>query len=368
MVMVNMVVSPINPYQAYDAMVNTQNSSYEDPFSNTGQYPGDFWSEWQSTYGRAATVPPLVDYYNMYFGSETYNDIDLLVSSFDLMDAFFNASGLNPTVRVEDDSGNQVNNILDSSPVKQQTLSNIRIDSNGPARVQAEPGDIVVISSALSRSGLAQPELRFLILPRPLFGSFKLTVWNSSNSADPTLSTAIANLMARADWLDTAVNALSDAGYMTIGGDAMQSTLRYSDLKSIVNSFEFNVLSNVQFVPNGVGSTGVKADRSGFYSNIDAEAGLKVYYLSYGMNSGMDFYMLHEIAHNLPFVKSYELAKGAEYLAQNNLSSYDAMWRYSSQFIAAERFTNTVAAQIGEMLGAYRVFEPTHGYEGWFSF
>lgn len=137
-------------------------------------------------------------------------------------------------------------------------------------------------------------------------------------------------------------------------------TVNFGDLKRMYQNFTYNIVYNMKLNPGYGGFTTADAN-GGYFSNVDTQTILGYYYN--WQDSGMDYYLLHELALNLPSMKLYENVTASNWLIESGSANYNTpAYAASANFSNIEAATNTIARGIAQALGLVIPANPPHGF------
>lgn len=183
--------------------------------------------------------------------------------------------------------------------------------------------------------------------------------WNNN------LTTTYQHLKQRQEIVRQRLAAKADSDGITIYfkdsfGQSRAITINFGELKAMYNAFTYNIVFNMKLNP-GYGGFTTKDANGNYFSNVDTQTILGYYYN--WQDSGMDYYVLHELSHNLPSVKLYENVTASNWLMDTGSPNYNTpAYAASANFNNIEAATNTVARGIAQALGLVLPANPPHGY------
>lgn len=349
---------PLDAFQTIPDPRDDTNSSTFDQYRQ-GEDVNSFWGEYQREYGRYSMLVPIIDWYNVFYGREDVNDLDILATTFDLSGSIFSAAGYNPWFT----DGNSSPQTYQSNAPKALAIQyqTTRSNSAQPAYgVPSEGNSDIVVYGSVKPIGFSSNELVFI--------SLDLTQSNVRTGLSGVYADAAASILSKAVAAFNKIVAdlaakfplFADSTALTFTRSGVSVTVKLGDINHIFKRIDISVKEGLNLPKGWGGATDKKADGSGrWYSNVETKQ-FSNYYSTLGGDKGILWYLIHEVIHNTPTVKAYEKTQTDSYLI-NHPGSF-ANYGSSPQFKNVEKMTNEIYRLFVNKVGLPLVQNPPQGY------
>ena len=169
------------------------------------------------------------------------------------------------------------------------------------------------------------------------------------------IKTVVPKFQAESSNISQRLNGIAATEFALSNG----SKIPFTEIMDIFHHMDFNFTEGVAYPDNNYGGQTYYDSSVGRYvSDMDATA-TAAGYAAQGQ-VGVDYIMLHEVAHNTTAAMDFQQQEYTSYLNANGQNP--AGWSNSTQFDSVEKFANDIAKAIETTLQLPTDAAPPHGY------